>query len=541
MFILRISMIINSGNNKFRKRIKTGYVDKTGLIAYLNKKIGTDDAFYCVTRPRRFGKTIAASALCAYLCKDCDSKDLFDGLEISHSPSYLKHLNKYDVIFLDMQDFESEIGDGNSYIANLNASMVQELKQAYPKAFVKLEERNEESIDFPKAVRLVHQEYGIEFVFILDEWDYVFRTFPNNENLHNSYLSILRQLFKETSGEECVALAYMTGILPIKRLKGQTALNNFKDISMLNTFGLGKYTGFTETDVKEICKNNDLDYEKVKLWYGGYNLDGIELYNPYSIEYLTESKVFKGYWSKTASTEVVEECIAYNLNGIKNAFADLIEVVSISNVNVDDFNNDFCPSSSRDAVLVYLVHLGYLSFDKKDNSVRIPNLEVKNEIKSALLKSRNPKVLGIIKKSQDFVDHILNLESESVAEEVEEIHQEYCSTIRYNSEQSLQSVLQVALLSSIEYYDKVKLEEPTGKGFADMVLFPQNGYQNDYPVVVIELKWNKDAKTAIDQIKERNYFNSFKDKSFGGLLVGINYNPKTKVHDCIIESIDFEK
>jgi len=190
---------------------------------------------------------------------------------------------------------------------------------------------------------------------------------------------------------------------------------------------------------------------------------------------------------------------------------------------------------------VYLVHLGYLSFDKKDNSVRIPNLEVKNEIKSALLKSRNPKVLGIIKKSQDFVDHILNLESESVAEEVEEIHQEYCSTIRYNSEQSLQSVLQVALLSSIEYYDKVKLEEPTGKGFADMVLFPQNGYQNDYPVVVIELKWNKDAKTAIDQIKERNYLNSFKDKSFGGLLVGINYNPKTKVHDCIIESIDFEK
>lgn len=246
-------MYVNVGNLTFKIVRNSEYVDKSDLIALTNQAIDTEERFICVTRPRRFGKSVAINMLNAYYSKGCDSKELFSDLKIASSEDFKKHLNQHDVIFLDMMDFADDEHNGEHYLENLNSKVVSELQENYKECF-----ENDRKYSLPDAVASLKKR----FVFIIDEWDFVFRQYPDNTKLHESFVDLLRALFKSSVNQRVVELVYMTGILPIARYHTQSALNNFSEYTILNSGSFSSYYGFTENEVKGLCKKYLLDFEK---------------------------------------------------------------------------------------------------------------------------------------------------------------------------------------------------------------------------------------------------------------------------------------
>ena len=266
-------MFVNVDNRLFQIVRNSEYVDKSEIITLTNQVIDTEERFICVTRPRRFGKSVTVKMLNAYYSKGCDSKALFSDLKIASSPDFEKHLNQHDVIYLDMTKFADNKDNGNMYFENLDTDVVSELKNTYPECFDK-----DKDYSLPEAIFCLKKR----FIFIIDEWDFVFREYPNNSNLHEHFIDLLRALFKGV-GENFVELVYMTGILPIARYNTQSALNNFIEYTILSSGDFSQYYGFEENEVKILCKKYHLDFENTKFWYDGYKVGAYELYNPCSI------------------------------------------------------------------------------------------------------------------------------------------------------------------------------------------------------------------------------------------------------------------
>ena len=308
-------MYVNVDNHLFKRVRNSEYVDKSELIALTNKVIDTEDQYICVIRPRRFGKSVTVKMLNAYYSKGCDSKALFSDLKIASSPDFESHLNQHDVIYLDMTEFADNEENGNKYLENLNTDVVSELKETYKDNFDK-----DNRYSLPEAIRCLKRR----FIFIIDEWDFVFREYPNNLQLHKKFIDLLRALFKG-AGERFVELVYMTGILPIARYNTQSALNNFSEYTILNPGKFAKYYGFTEDEVKTLCERYKLDFETTKFWYDGYKVGEYELYNPNSIIELINHGTYKSYWSATAAYDIVKEAINLNFEGLKD---DIIKLCS---------------------------------------------------------------------------------------------------------------------------------------------------------------------------------------------------------------------
>ena len=269
-------MFVNVDNRLFQIVRNSEYVDKSEIITLTNQVIDTEERFICVTRPRRFGKSVTVKMLNAYYSKGCDSKALFSDLKIASSPDFEKHLNQHDVIYLDMTEFADNKDNGNKYLENLNTDVVSELKNTYPECFDK-----DKDYSLPEAIRCIKKR----FIFIIDEWDFVFRQYPNNTKLQEDFIDLLRALFKGV-GERFVELVYMTGILPIARYNTQSALNNFNEYTILKSSNYSQYYGFTENEVKTLCEKYQLDFETAKFWYNGYKVGEYEIYNPNSIKKL---------------------------------------------------------------------------------------------------------------------------------------------------------------------------------------------------------------------------------------------------------------
>ena len=343
-------------------------------------------------------------------------------------------------------------------------------------------------------------------------------------------------MFKGTEPTKYIKLAYLTGILPIKKLKTQSALNNFSQFSMLNAGAISPYVGFTEDEVKKLCEKYNQDFGKAKIWYDGYQLAGYHLYNPNAIVGLMLSGEYQSYWSVTGSYETIVPLINMDFDGLR---ADIIEMLSGNSVEVDvtSFQNDTVNFLDKNDVLTYLIHLGYLAYDAKMKEAFIPNEEIREEFTRATKRRKWTEMIEFWQKSQNLLDATLDMDSDMVAEYIEEIHMDYASAIHYNSENSLSGILSIGYLSAMQYYFKPVRELPSGRGFADFVFLPKPEYIEDYPALIVELKWNKDAKTAIMQIKDNKYPNSISRYTGKILLVGINYDKKTKKHQCIIEKI----
>ena len=515
---------LNPDNSKFQEALNSDiYVDKTGLIRYTNSVLHTLQKNICVSRPRRFGKSMAANMLTAYYSKGCDSKELFSNLKIAKDTDFEKYLNKYDTIFLNMQDFLSRSNNIQELMERVRKIVLRELRSAYPD--VDFFDEN----DLIESMQDVYAYSRCPFVIIIDEWDCIFRKYPNNHEDHIRYLDFLRFWLK---GKSYIALAYMTGILPIKKYGEHSALNMFDEYSMTNQRELAEFTGFTEAEVQELCRQYDMPYDKTKQWYDGYDLKGVQIYNPRSVVMSMLGHDYDSYWTKTETYEALKKYIQMNQYGLKELTTRLIAGEHIP-VNPDKFQNDMTTFASADDVLTLLVHLGYLTYDFYAQTVCIPNQEVQKEFINCIEDGGWEPVMAAIRRSEDLMEATLRGDEEYVAQQIQRVHEENISILKYNDENSLACVLSLAYYAAKKTHE-IYRELAGGKGFADLVFVPRKHVESH--AMIVELKWDQSAQTALDQIREKKYDKTLKGYHGSMLLVGINYRKAEKTYTCKIET-----
>ncbi|MDO4340208.1 MAG: AAA family ATPase [Eubacteriales bacterium] len=519
-----MGMYLNIGNAGFQAIRKGLYVDKSGLISYINGTLGTKDKLTCVSRPRRFGKSFATQMLCAYYDKSCDSRCLFADLEIAKKPDFEIFLNKYDVIYLDITWFISIEKNVKNTVSYLQEQVIEELCRIYPSA------KNEKSL--PIVLAKIAEITGRRFIIIIDEWDALFREAKEDADLQKEYLQLLRGLFKSSLTDKMIEAAYMTGILPIKKYGTQSALTDFREYTMLQPKKLAEYVGFTESEVKMLCNEYGMDFEEAKKWYDGYSFSKMKsVYSPNSVIQSINNEEFGDYWTETETYESLKFYIGLNEDGLKDAIIAML-CGERCKINTRTFQNDMSNIKSKDDVLTLLVHLGYLAYDSAGKEVYIPNQEVADEFRSAVEYSGWEGVSKALQQSEKLLEATLRQDGEAVGKAIDEIHTANTSVLAYNNENSLSCVITIAYYVAKKDYVLIR-ELPGGKGFADVVFLPRKC--TDKPALIIELKWNKSAFGAIKQIKERKYTGVLEDYTGDILLVGINYDKKSKKHECVIE------
>ena len=507
------------------------YVDKSMLIAQINRRVRTEQKFICVSRPRRFGKSMAANMLAAYYGSGEDTAPLFDGLKIAGEASYREHLNRYDVIKINMQEFLSSTHDMDEMLNKLRKYILFDLLEQYEHL------RFRDESDLIQVMKDIFSKTNRPFVILIDEWDCLFREYAHNTEAQKKYLDFLRAWLKDQS---YVALAYMTGILPIKKYGSHSALNMFSEYSMTNPRELAEYFGFTEDEVRELCTAYNMSFEEARAWYDGYELvtqhaNGQTVYSMYSPKSVVDamlSHTYDTYWNQTETYEALKVYIQMNMDGLKDAVVKMLADERVE-INTGTFTNDMTTFAGRDDVLTLLVHLGYLSYRRSDKTVCIPNKEVSQEYVNAISTMDWSEVMCAIQASKKLLEALWAMDEEAVAKGLDKAHEEI-SILQYNDENSLSCTINLAFYYAREYYTIIR-ELPTGKGFADICLIPRKLHA-DKPAVVIELKKDRDAQGAIEQIKQKHYVNALEDYKGNLLLVGINYD-KDKNHSCVIEKV----
>ena len=523
---------LNLDNRVFKEDLEDIFVDKSESISFFNKAINSKRKFICVSRPRRFGKSMMTSLMNAYYSKGCDSKSLFCKLNIAKDPSYLEHLNKYNVIWIDIQE-ELRLNNNNAdtVLSFITEGVVKELEEEFQSTF---EKRN-----IPFALRQLNQQKGISFIVIIDEWDAIFRDCSHGKKLEKDYIEFLGGLFKgEKSQKKFISLAYITGILPLARYNSQSALNNFDEYTMLNPCDLAPFYGFTLDETKLLCNEYGISLDEAKEWYDGYKVGNYHMLNPNSVVSYIKFKKACSYWTKTAAFEDVSFLIESNFEGLKDDFVTLITKGNIPGFDFSQYNNDLTKIDDREKAITYLIHLGYLAFNEETRKIYIPNLEVKNEIVHGVLKATKGGIVDYIKQSREVLIKTILGDTKFVADTIADIHEHRIPIIQYNNENSLAITVDYAYIASLDYYEPSVREYSTGKGYADIVYIPRIEYLDEYPAIVVELKWDGSAEDAVAQIKERNYLHKVQEKTDNIILVGINYNSKSKEHSCVIEKFN---
>ena len=530
-----MGIYLNPGTIEFQESINSEiYVDKTMLIERTNAALRTKQKYMCISRPRRFGKSMAADMLAAYYGKDYDSAALFDGLEISHCETFSTHLNKYNVFKINMQEFLSMTQNVDKMLKVLQKRLIKELKYNYP-----------EYVDCDNLVFAMQDIFsytGQSFIVLIDEWDCLFREYKQDEEAQRKYLDFLRVWLKDKA---YIALAYMTGILPIKKYGTHSALNMFMEYSMTDPGNMAEYFGFTEKEVENLCIEYGMNIEETKAWYNGYGLYShnkqedilYSIYNPKSVVEAMLRHRFGNYWNQTETYEALKIYIQMNMDGLKDAIIEMLADNSVR-INIGTFHNDMTTFATRDDILTLLVHLGYLTYDVEKESVRIPNKEVAQEYINAISTMDWKEVISSINNSRKLLEALWNLDSDKVAAGVDKAHEEI-SILQYNDENSLSCTISLAFYFAREYYTMIR-ELPTGKGFADICLIPRKIHM-DKPTVIIELKWDKSVSGAIAQIKEKKYIDALSEYQGNLILAGINYDKKIKKHSCLVEKVDYNK
>ncbi len=518
-----MGIYLNPNNKCFLEAISSEiYVDKTGMITYTNKCLNTNDKFICVSRPRRFGKSMTINMLSAYYSNGCNSKEMFTGYKISKNISYHEHINKYNVIFLNMKQFLYEAGI-EKMTDYLEQVVIEELHDEYKELL------KSNDIKLSVVLRKIYAKTDKPFVFLIDEWDCIMREKPEADELQKQYLDFLQNLLKD---QAYVALAYITGILPVKKYGTHSALNMFREFSMTNPMQLEEYVGFTKTEVLELCQKFNMDFNEISQWYDGYSfIKFTHIYNPKAVVESLLSGHCSNYWTSTETYEALKIYIDMNYDGLRESVISLLGKEHIE-INTKTFRNDMKTFQTKDDVLTLLIHLGYLAYDEKTHEVFIPNKEIAEEFESAMTVSGWQDLMKVLKASDILIEDTLTCKADNVANALDRAHTEVSSVLTYNDENSMSCAINLAYYSAKKYYLMLR-ELPTGRGFADIVFLPYK--KVDKPALVIELKYDKNAYTAIQQIKEKHYTQALENYSGKILLVGISYDKKTKKHSCIIE------
>ena len=525
---------LNPGKSSFEMALNSQiFVDKSGMIDITNRLIKTMQRFVCVSRPRRFGKSMALDMLAAYYERDAYSSDLFQNLQISKMESYQKHLNQYDVIKINIQEFLSATNTVHDMLEMISRYLIFDLTEYFH------EVRYRDVQNLVQVMKDIFSQTGRSFVILIDEWDCLFREYKENQEAQKQYLDFLRAWLKD---KEYVALAYMTGILPVKKYGSHSALNMFTEYSMTNPGSLSEYFGFTEQEVERLCDEYHMSFQEAKAWYDGYELISYSrerqicysMYSPKSVVEAMMRHQYGTYWNQTETYEALKIYIQMNMDGLKDAIVRMLAGESVI-VNTGTFTNDMTTFASKDDVLTLLVHLGYLTYDNEKHTVSIPNREVAQEYINAISTMNWYEVITSVNDSRKLLEAMWEMDEEKVAEGIDKAHEEI-SILQYNDENSLSCTINLAFYFAREFYTLVR-EMPSGKGFADICMIPRKKYA-DKPAAVIELKWDKSAGGAIEQIKEKRYTAALSEYQGNILLVGINYDKTSKKHFCKIEKVE---
>ena len=497
------------------------FVDKSSMIEKLNEVIETSDKYICITRPRRFGKSSVIDMLGSYYSIAVDSKDVFDNLKISSFPSYTEHLNKYNVINISFNDLSERGNTYEDYIEMIRTSITKDIVEKYPHI------NPENYFNISSMIR----DTNDKFIFLLDEWDYIFNNSLFEEN-QNNFLEFLRNLLKD---QPYVALCYMTGVLPIKKYSSGSALNMFDEFTFLKDRKFGRYFGFTEEEVIDLCrKNNEIKFEHLQTWYNGYlTAKGLKIYNPRSVVKALQNDFCESYWTNTGAMDEVAKYLKYNTLEIRD---DVIEMISGGEIDLiidEEFRAGQREPKTKEEIYSAMIVLGFLSYH--DGYLKIPNKELMKEFEKALRDKSFGYVSQIIENSRKMLKATVNGDTATVESILHDIHNSEIPILQYNDENSLSCVLTLAYLSARDTY-RIEREEKTGKGYADFTFHPRR--KND-TAFIVELKKDENVDVAINQIKSKEYVQKFKEENQHKkvLAVAICYNSREKEHCCKIEEI----
>ncbi|WP_315675432.1 AAA family ATPase [Clostridium sp. 19966] len=519
---MSIYLNTNKPFENYRELVNEEYfVDKSSMIALLNQKIATKSKYICVTRPRRFGKSSVADMIGAYYSKAIDARKLFSHLNISKVLTYDEHINKHNVINISFNERSDKGNTYEAYMKMISDTIKKDISEKHP------------HINPDDYFNLSSMLYDTKdkFIFIFDEWDYIFANNLFEEN-QNDFLEFLRNLLKD---QPYVSLVYMTGVLPIKKYSSGSALNMFDEFTFLKDRIFDEYFGFTEEEVTELCsKNKSVKFEELESWYNGYlTAKGIKIYNPRSVVKALQNNYCESYWTNTGAMDEVAELLKYNISEIRD---DVIEMVSGEEIDIfidEDFRAGQGAPRNKEETYSAMIVLGFLSYH--DGYLKIPNRELMKEFERALGDRSFGYVADIIDNSRKMLKATIKGDVDTVEEILHDIHNSEVPILQYNDENSLSCVLTLAYISARDIY-RVEREEKTGKGYADFTFHPRR--KNDVPFIV-ELKKDEDPETAINQIREKEYVEKFRkeDKGSKVLAVAICYDSKSKNHRCKIEEI----
>lgn len=517
---------LNPGNYGFESIRAGEYIDKSEMIAEINRTLYTKRKLICISRARRFGKSFAAQMLAAYYDRSCDSSGLFDDLQIAEDESYQKYLNRFNIIYLDITRLIGDSGRIDQVVPELIKRMKEDVVLEYPSIM-----HTETLTDvLAGAVEIS----GIPFYMIIDEWDALFREAKDDRKVQDSYVNLLRTLFKDSGTTDRIfAGVYMTGILPIKKYGTQSAVSDFYEYTMADPGKFAEYFGFTAQEVKGLCDRHHMDFEQMQAWYDGYYFPKCgEIYNPNSVMQAIDREHFGSYWTQTDSYESLRVYLDMDFDGLQQSMISMLGGGKYK-IDIGTFQNDMISIANKDDVLTLLVHLGYLAYDQDTEEVSIPNEEIRREFVRTVRNGKRTELVKLVRASDRLLAATVQGDEEFVAGMIAKIHETGVAPLWYNDEQSLRYVIRFAYLSAIDEYLRIE-ELPAGHGYADVLYLPKKN--SNKPILLVELKWNKTADSAIEQIKKQHYPKVLEGYAGEMLLVGVSYNEKNKEHTCKIEN-----
>ncbi len=494
------------------------YVDKSMMIEEIMKRTGSYDKYICITRPRRFGKSTNAGMLAAYFTKGYDSGPVFENLSIHDSSVYGKKQNQCNVIHIDFSRRPDLCRNYEDYIMSIIRALKEDLLEAYPFLSGKNYDRVADMLRDTKE----------SFVFILDEWDAVFYEKFMTEDDKELFLKWLKGILKD---QAYVELAYMTGVLPVRKYSSGSELNMFDEYNFMNDNVFDIYFGFTEGEVKELCKKHTaVSYEELRTWYDGYHLfKGGRLFNPRSVNKALTRGICLNYWTETGPMNEIAECIEHNVDEVREDIVKLVAGIPIR-IRLDGYSVSELNLDTRDEILSAMVVYGFL--DYYDGMLSIPNGELMEKFQKVLERDSMGEVKAVVERSREMTEATLLQDEDRVAAILEEVHDREIPFLQYNDENALSCVVTLCYLYARDDY-RIEREEKSGKGYCDYLFYPR--HKKD-PAIILELKVGGSCEEAIEQIKQKNYMQKV-EHCRKVLLVGINYG-KDKKHSCRIEAIE---
>lgn len=516
---------------------KPYFVDKSRMIEELFPLIEEGANHICITRPRRFGKTVTANMISAFFSRAREASDIFDRLKISTSQNYSKYRNQYNVIHISLNDISRQCTTYEEYITRIEQRLVRDLKRAYPQAEL---DGEESAVDALMEIYTENSEN--RFIFVFDEWDFLFHQPFVTEKEKREYLSYLRSLLKD---RPYVILAYMTGILPIAKYSSGSELNMFTEYTMLSEEKFSEVFGFTDSEVDTLYQKYT-DYtehikvtrEGLRYWYNGYHtFSGERVYNPRSVVCALRNNNLGNYWTSAGPYDEIYYYIENNVAAVRDDLALMVSGIPVP-AKIREYAATSMNLNTKDEIFSSMVVYGFLSYE--NGKVSIPNKELMDRFDEMLQRESSlGYVYRLARASDRMLEATLSGDVDTMTEILELAHDTEVPLFRYNNETELSAVVNLVYLSARDRY-RVEREDKAGTGYVDFIFYPETDKSLD--CIILELKVDSSPEEAIRQIKTRKYDLRFRERigeeqKYTGriLAVGISYNKKTKKHICRVE------